>query len=140
MAAEQKVLSLLPPENLLPPEPPSPEEEFIKNGDFVKGQFDYIKSNSEKRMLQTAYQAINILELWNYMKEDPGQNGFAFSGDDRVQKIYNKIEELGYHGHSGSSFGCVLRDMQAIAKNGEKEFRRMYLLGLKRKGIAIDNL
>jgi hypothetical protein len=136
MAAEPE-LSLLPPENLLPPEPPSPEEEFIENGDFVKGQFDYIKSNSEKRMLQTAYQAINILELWPYMKEDPGPNGFAFCGDDRVYKIYNKIEEIGYQGHSGSSFGCVLRDMQFIARSGEKEFRKTYLLGLKRKGITI---
>jgi hypothetical protein len=131
MAAEQEVLSLL------PPEPPSPEEEFIENGDFVKGQFDYIKSNSEKRMLQTAYQAINILELWPYMKEDPGPNGFVFSGDDRVKKIYAKIEDLGYYGHSGSSFGCVLRDMQSIARSGEKELRKKYLLGLKRKGIAI---
>jgi hypothetical protein len=125
---------------ILPPQPPSAEDEFITNGDFVKGQFDYIKNNSEKRMLQTAYQAINILELWNYMKENPGQNGFVFSGDDRVRKIYNKIEELGYHGHSGCSFGCVLRDMQAIAKYGEKEYRKRYLSSLKRKGISVINL
>lgn len=134
MATNQEVLTLL------PPQPPSTEEEFIENGDFIKGQFDYIKNNSEKRMLQTAYQAINILELWNYMKEDPGQNGFVFSGDVRVRKIFNKIEELGYQGHSGSSFGCVLRDMQIIAQKGEKEYRKIYLLGLKRKGIAIINL
>jgi len=125
---------------ILPPQPPSAEDEFITNGDFVKGQFVYIKNNSEKRMLQTAYQAINILELWNYMKENPGQNGFVFSGDDRVRKIYNKIEELGYHGHSGCSFGCVLRDMQAIAKYGEKEYRKRYLSNLKRKGISVINL
>jgi hypothetical protein len=118
---DQEVLTLL------PPEPPSTENEFIENGDFVKGQFDYIKSNSEKRMLQTAYQAINILELWGYIKQDPGPNGFIFSCDDRVRKIYNKIEELGYQGHSGSSFGCILRDMQIIAQKGEKEFRRIYL-------------
>jgi len=130
---DQEVLTLV------PPEPPTTEDEFIENGDFVKGQFDYIKNNSEKRMLQTAYQAINILELWNYMKEDPGGNGFVFSGDIRVRKIYNKIEELGYQGHSGSSFGCTLRDMQIIAQKGEKEYRKIYLLGLKRKGIAIIN-
>jgi hypothetical protein len=126
MATDQEEL------NLLPPEPPSAEDEFITNGDFVKGQFVYIKSNSEKRMLQTAYQAINILELWDFMKENPGPNGFTFSHDDRVRKIYNKIEELGYHGHSGCSFGCVLRDMQIIAKDGEKEFRKIYLSTFKK--------
>ena len=123
---DQEVLTLL------PPQPPSAEEEFIENGDFVKGQFDYIKNNSEKRMLQTAYQAINILELWNYMKQDPGPNGFVFGGDVRVRQIYNKIEELGYHGHSGSSFGCVLRDMQIIAQKGEKEYRKIYLSTFKK--------
>ena len=117
---------------LVPPEPPTTEAEFIVNDDFVKGQFDYIKSNSEKQMLQTAYQAINILELWDYMKQNPGPNGFTFSHDIRVRKIYNKIEELGYHGHSGCSFGCVLRDMQIIAKDGEKEFRKTYLSTFKK--------
>jgi hypothetical protein len=134
MATDQQAVTIL------PPQPPTAEDEFIENGDFVKGQFVYINNNSEKRMLQTAYQAINILELWNYMKENPGQNGFVFSGDDRVHKIYNKIEELGYHGHSGCSFGCVLRDMQAIAKYGEKEYRKIYLSNLKRKGISVTNL
>ena len=126
MATDQEVLALL------PPQPPSAEDEFIENGDFVKGQFDYIKNNSEKRMLQTAYQAINILELWDYMKQNPGPNGFTFSHDVRVRKIYNKIEELGYQGHSGSSFGCTLRDMQIIAQKGEKEYRKMYLSTFKK--------
>jgi hypothetical protein len=125
------------PLTLLPPQPPSAEEEFIKNGDFIKGQFDYIKNNSEKRMLQTAYQAVNILELWSYMKQDPGGNGFIFSNDKRVAKIYSKIEELGYTGHSGCSFGCVLRDIQFIAREGEKQFRTNYLYTLKSKGQPI---
>ena len=47
MATDQQELTLL------PPQPPSGEDEFIENGDFVKGQFVYINNNSEKRMLQT---------------------------------------------------------------------------------------
>ena len=42
MAGEQEVLTLL------PPEPASTENEFIENGDFVKGQFDYIKRSYAK--------------------------------------------------------------------------------------------
>ena len=125
------------PLTLLPPEPPSAEEEFILNGDFVKGQFDYIKGTGNKQMLQTAYQAINILELWNFMKQEPCEGGFMWSYSDKVKKIYNKIEELGYTGHSGCSFGCVMRDMQSIAKHGEKQFRTNYLFTVKRKGQSI---
>ena len=115
---------------LTPPIPPT-------NQTYTPGDFHYIKSSSTREMFSTAYQAITQLELWPYMKEDPGPNGFAFCGDDRVKKIYAKIEDLGYYGHSGSSFGCVLRDMQFIARSGEKELREKYLLGLKRKGIVI---
>jgi hypothetical protein len=123
---DQEVLTLL------PPQPPTTEDEFIENGDFVKGKFDYIQNNSEKRMLQTAYQAINILELWSYIKQDPGGNGFVFGGDIRVRQIYNKIEDLGYHRDSVCSFGRTLRDMQNSAQKGEKEYRKMYLSTFKK--------
>jgi hypothetical protein len=116
--------------SLLPPSPPS-EEETELNEPFVPGKFDYT-TKYDKPMLQTAYQAINILELWNFMKENPGQNGFMWSGDKRIDLIYNKIEELGYKGHSGCSFGSTMRDMQFIANNGEKLFRQEYLQALKK--------
>jgi hypothetical protein len=50
-----------------------------------------------------------------------------FSNDPRVKIIYDKIEELGYTGHSGSSFGCTMRTMQYIATYGEKKFREEQL-------------
>jgi hypothetical protein len=118
--------------SLLPPGPPSAEEEFITNGVFVPGQFDYA-TEWDKKMLQSAYQAINILELWSFMKENPGKDGYMWSGDKRIGLIYDKIEELGYTGHSGCSFGITMRDMQFIAKNGEKLFRQNYLIALKKK-------
>ena len=123
-------------EIILPPSPPSEEEDFIINGDFVKGQFDYA-TNWDKKMLQTAYQAINILELWNFMKESPGENGFMWSDDKRINLIYNKIEELGYKGHSGCSFGCIMRDMQFIAQEGEKLFRQIYLQVKKKRTMNL---
>lgn len=109
--------------NIVPPTPPTSKEEM----DFVPGEFEYIKNNSEKRMLQTAYKAITLTENWNYIKNDPGPNGFMWSGDKRARIIYNKIEELGYTGHSGCSFGCTLRDMQYIGKHGEKNYKETYL-------------
>lgn len=120
--------------SLLPPQPPSAVEE-IENEDFVKGQFDYVVGTGEKVMLSTAYQAINLLELWNFVKKDPGPNGFMMCGDKRVDQIYYKIEELGYTGHSGCSFGCVIRDMQYIARYGEKKYRENYLQQLREKAL-----
>jgi hypothetical protein len=50
-----------------------------------------------------------------------------FSNDPRVNIIYNKIEELGYTGHSGASFGFTMRTMQYIATHGERKFREEQL-------------
>ena len=94
---------------------------------FVKGKFDYIKNKDAnyKEMLVNAYQAITQTETWSFVKEDC--DSFMFSKDSRIDLISNKMVELGYGGHSGSSFGCVMRDMQYIAQNGEEKFRDIYL-------------
>jgi hypothetical protein len=108
--AEQSELPLpIPPQNL------------------VKGKFDYInnKDASYKEMLVNAYQSITQTETWSFVKE--GCDSFMFSKDPRVYLITNKMAALGYDGHSGCSFGCVMRDMQYIAQNGEEKFRELYL-------------
>jgi hypothetical protein len=33
------------------------------------------------------------------------------------------MEELGYGGHSGASFGCTMRNMQYLAEHGEEKFK-----------------
>jgi hypothetical protein len=90
------------------------------------GEFEFIKRD-DRVMYATAHQAINQLELWNFMKEDPGSKGFMFSGAPEVKQIYKKIEELGYDGHSGGSFGCIMRSMQYIAENGYDKFKEEYI-------------
>jgi len=106
-------------ENLLPPSPPSVEENIIP------GQFVYVKDNWTRDMLINAWQAINITETWDFVKQDI--DSFMFSKDPRVNIIYNKIEELGYTGHSGASFGFTMRVMQYIAQNGEKKYKEQVL-------------
>jgi nanoRNase/pAp phosphatase (c-di-AMP/oligoRNAs hydrolase) len=101
-------------QNLLPPSPPNVEENIIP------GQFEYVKDNWTRDMLINAWQAINITETWDFVKQDI--DSFMFSNDPRVSIIYNKMEELGYGGHSGASFGCTMRAMQYIATHGERKF------------------
>jgi hypothetical protein len=105
--------------NLLPPSPPNEEE------NLVPGKFDYIKDDWTRDMLINAWQAINITETWDFVKQPI--ESFMFSNDPRVNIIYNKIEELGYTGHSGASFGFTMRTMQYIATHGERKFREEQL-------------
>jgi hypothetical protein len=50
-----------------------------------------------------------------------------FSTDKEIKIISDKIEELGYHGHSGASFGITMRNMQFIALHGLEEHKKMWL-------------
>jgi hypothetical protein len=105
--------------NLLPPSPPNEEE------NLVPGKFDYIKDDWTRDMLINAWQAINITETWDFVKQEI--ESFMFSNDPRVKIIYDKIEELGYTGHSGASFGFTMRTMQYIATHGAKKFKEEQL-------------
>ena len=87
--------------------------------------FNYLDDNNMRQMFETAYQAITITELWDYMKKDV--DNYMFNSDGEVQRIYSKIEELGYTGHSGSSFGYIMRHMQFIATNGIENHKQMLL-------------
>uniref|UniRef100_A0A6C0B0K2 Uncharacterized protein n=1 Tax=viral metagenome TaxID=1070528 RepID=A0A6C0B0K2_9ZZZZ len=89
------------------------------------GQYEFVDESS-RIMYTTAHAALTLLELWDFVKKDPGPLGFMYSGAPEVDQIYAKVEELGYSGHSGASFGCTLRTMQYIAKNGYDNFRNEY--------------
>ena len=106
---------------IMPPEPPVIR---IKPNRGT-GNFEYISNQQERKMLSTAFQAITLKETWGFV-ELPIVS-FMCSSDKRVRDIYDKIEELGYHGHSGSSFGLTMRNMQQLAQEGEEAFKRMRL-------------
>ncbi len=96
--------------------PPLPPEETK----FVKGDFAYIENSNEREMLQNAWNAITQLELWNYMKQNC--ESYMLSSDNEITIITHKMEELGYNGHSGFSFGWTMRQMQYIAQYGEEQY------------------
>jgi hypothetical protein len=96
----------------------------IRMASVGNGQFEFIDSSS-RIMYTTAHFAISKLELWDYMKMDT--DSYMFSDDQEVHRIMSKIQQLGYDGHSGTSFGCTMRAMQYIAKNGYDKFREYYM-------------
>ena len=105
-------------ESFLPPSPPTEIQEkkrVLPNN----GTFEYITDLGDRRMLATAYKAITLTENWDFIKQNPKD---IFSTPE-IYLIDEKINELGYSGHSGSSFTAIIRVMQFIAKYGEAKFR-----------------
>ena len=103
--------------SLLMPPPPPPSTSF------VPGEFKYVNDKHSRVMLQNAYQAVNQTETWNFVKKDI--ESFSLSSAPEIWRITNKMEQLGYNGHSGFSFGWTMRQMQFIAKNGEGKYKEM---------------
>ena len=92
---------------------------------FGFGQFLYITDPISRTMIKSAWDAVEQLEMWSYMRKD--SYSYMLSGDTELIKILAKIEELGYRGHSGSSFCWTMRQIQDIAQNGESEFRQSWI-------------
>jgi len=103
--------------SLLMPPPPPPSTSF------VPGEFKYVNDKHSRVMLQNAYQAVNQTETWNFVKKDI--ESFSLSSAPEIWRITNKMEQLGYNGHSGFSFGWTMRQMQIIAREGEGKYKEM---------------
>ena len=88
---------------------------------FIKGKFMYVKDEHSREMLVNAWNAIEELELWDYMRRET--YSYMFSKDQEISRITAKMVELGYDGHSGFSFGWTMRQIQNIAQYGEEKYR-----------------
>lgn len=84
--------------------------------------FDSIYTPFETAMLKDAYNAITKADLWEWMrrKSTPGPDGFMFSSAIELAIIN---AEMSFDGHSGSSYGWTMRQMESIAKRGWEEHK-----------------
>jgi len=75
--------------------------------------------DNEKKMVQAGIDAVTRTEMWPWMAayEPEEGNGFMFSTHPNLDKINSVMHKL-YDGHSGSSYGWTMRQLQFIAKNG----------------------
>jgi hypothetical protein len=78
-------------------------------------RFDFIIDENERNMYDTAFRAITELQLWEFIQKF-SEDSFMHSTAPEIAQIYDKIQELGYRGHSGCSFGLTMHTMQYIAK------------------------
>jgi len=71
----------------------------------------------EAMMLQDADSAITQCNLWEWLRDYTPEEGkgFMFSEHPNLEKITSAMK---YGGHSGSSYGWTMRQMEYIAKHG----------------------
>ena len=87
----------------------------------------------QRTMYTSAFDAITQLELWPFMRNF-SRESFMFSSSPEVLRIFNRISQLGYDGHSGSSFGLTMRAMEYIAKNGLDMYQEAYEIQNQERG------
>lgn len=88
------------------------------------GNMEYIKNINTRYMCTNAWKAITFTNNWDFVAQDI--ESFMWSDDPRIDVITEKMEEFGYDGHSGSSFGCTMRNMQYLVQNGEEKFKKLF--------------
>lgn len=98
---------------------------------YTEYMFDFVLDKATKEILINAHQAVSLCNLWNYMEKN--KESYMMSSDPETNQIYRKMEELGYTGHSGFSFGYAMRQMQYIAQHGMPAFKTNYLRAVKSK-------
>jgi len=88
------------------------------------GEMEYIKDKSNREMLTNAWKAITLTNNWDFVRQQT--DSFTSCVDPKIYDITEKMEELGYKGHSGRSFGLTMRSMQYLLHYGEEEFKKMF--------------
>ncbi len=87
--------------------------------------FSFIKDETTRFYIQDAYNVVSAVDGgWEFLRTFPSdvKTSFMFSQHPMVHKFARQM----YNGHSGASFGCTLRAMEVIAKQGFAEFRKIY--------------
>lgn len=105
-------------------------EENSKTNDKIlkdkigNGNMEYIKNLNTRDMCTNAWKAITFTNNWDFVAQDI--QSFMWSDDPRIDIITEKMIEIGYDGHSGSSFGYTMRNMQYLVQNGEEKFKKLF--------------
>ena len=77
-------------------------------------------SDSNRPMLESAFNIIETNNYWSFMSEYSPEEGkgFMFSSHPKLDEIRTKITDE--WGHSGASLAYTMRVMEGIAKNNLK--------------------
>jgi hypothetical protein len=95
------------------------------------GNFDALNLPAwDKGMIQSAFEAVESVEDgWEFLRTytPPEDQGFMFSLPTGKRLEIDAAIENRYPGHSGASYGCTMRTMESIAKEGWEAYAKRVL-------------
>jgi hypothetical protein len=92
---------------------------------YPAGDFSFMKKESDKTALEDMFQAVSSTNLWEALREDPGDGGFMLGAPELAQKISGALKDP--HIHSGASYAWCMRQMQAIANLGWESYVKIMI-------------
>ena len=96
---------------------------------FGNGEFEFV-NNYSREYLVSAHKIVTRLELWNWLRNFTPKEGNGFMFTQGVPELDRLNEEMYKDpvssGHSGSSYGITMRNMEYIAKNGYHAFKTKF--------------
>ena len=93
---------------------------------IVPGQFLYIDDYLMREKMINAWNAINELNMWDFIKQT---NISTNNNLPEIHLILHKMESLGYTKHTPKTFISTLREIQYIAVHSEHKY--ISLIGIR---------
>jgi hypothetical protein len=92
--------------------------------DFIPGKFEYISDSYTRESLVSAYETINSLDLWDYIRVTSEYG--LLSDVNFMRKIVDLLKNFGQKYRTFDSFSSSIRNLivtlKFIAVKGEEEF------------------
>lgn len=90
-------------------------------------KFDFVNNKMERIVLKDAYEAVEDMNLWNYLKENAFESFTYYNGPNKQlhQELLEKVDKSNLH--SGASYGITMRNMECIAKQGFDVWKQEYM-------------
>ena len=90
----------------------------------------FINDELWKLCICDAYNAVNICDLYDFIKSNEIQSFMMFSYDDTT--LHNKFKRLSHQAdirglHSGASYGCTMRIVENIIKSSFLHWKYDYI-------------
>jgi hypothetical protein len=88
--------------------------------------FSFITNDSSRSCIETGYKGVQRSEGWNLIRNFTGES-FMFTNDQEIKRIMKAVNDEYGGGHSGSSIGWTMRQLERISHIGVNAFKNEWI-------------
>ena len=88
--------------------------------------FSYITDTTSRNCIASGYKGVQRTEGWNAIRNFTGES-FMFTSDPEITRVMNAVNDEYGGGHSGSSIGWTMRQLERISRVGTNVFKNEWL-------------